>query len=371
MPSSAVPLIVKMPDWPEVDRQSWERLVHPGRLFEDKGVFSGWSETTRGINAERYGQWLSFMRRTRPDDLLLDPVERMTEPAITAYIFECEKRLRTMTVAQLVLAVLTVGAALAPNRDWSRLKRAVDILFSKTDAETLKPRLPISAGELLRWGLARMDEVQTHWTGTILYQAVEFRKALMVATLIACPVRVRAFMGMTMSSHLIDCDDGFDLRFIASDMKDRRPHNFRITRTLTEPLRDYRDHFRPILLNGKRSDAVWITHHGRPMVQDAFTGILADTMEKHIGLRIRPHAFRSIAATSIAELDPEHARIIRDILGHSSLDTADRHYNRAAASASCGRLQTIIGDISRKDATMERRERMPQTTDAMVNADDE
>ena len=36
-------------------------------------------------------------------------------------------------------------------------------------------------------------------------------------------------------------------------------------------------------------------------------------------MELRPHAFRSIAATSIATEDPEHVSIIADVLRHLDL----------------------------------------------------
>ena len=61
------------------------------------------------------------------------------------------------------------------------------------------------------------------------------------------------------------------------------------------------------------------------------------------------HDFRRIAATSIAEYDPVHAGIIRDILGHSSLDMAEKHYNRARSMDAVERYQDVA-DERRKRA---------------------
>lgn len=40
------------------------------------------------------------------------------------------------------------------------------------------------------------------------------------------------------------------------------------------------------------------------------------------------HDFPCGAATSIAEYDPAHAGIIRNVLGHATMNIADRHFNR-------------------------------------------
>jgi hypothetical protein len=53
-------------------------------------------------------------------------------------------------------------------------------------------------------------------------------------------------------------------------------------------------------------------------------------------------------------VDPLHVGIIRDVLGHSSLDMAARHYHRASADASCMKLQSIVEDIRRKSLKMQR-----------------
>jgi integrase/recombinase XerC len=56
---------------------------------------------------------------------------------------------------------------------------------------------------------------------------------------------------------------------------------------------------------------------------------VTETTERLLGRPINPHLLRDCAATTIAELAPEHIGIISRILGHSSLATAERHYNQA------------------------------------------
>ena len=52
--------------------------------------------------------------------------------------------------------------------------------------------------------------------------------------------------------------------------------------------------------------------------------------ERILGTKISPHLFRHCAATSIAELSPEFARIIRPLLAHATIMTSERYYNRAS-----------------------------------------
>ncbi|WP_370634926.1 tyrosine-type recombinase/integrase [Roseivivax sp. GX 12232] len=105
---------------------------------------------------------------------------------------------------------------------------------------------------------------------------------------------------------------------------------------------------RSVLLSGKSSSGLWISQYGKPLTSDSFSRELPKVTERHLGVPIRPHAFRHVAATSIAATDLEHVNIIRDLLGHATLDMAEKRYNRASGIASCNRLQSIVKDI-RKD----------------------
>ena len=69
---------------------------------------------------------------------------------------------------------------------------------------------------------------------------------------------------------------------------------------------------------------------------------LADLTKREFGMSFRSHAFRHIAATSIAETDPEHVGIIRDILGHSTLAMAEKHYNRATTKSAAVKYRKAL-----------------------------
>jgi integrase len=47
---------------------------------------------------------------------------------------------------------------------------------------------------------------------------------------------------------------------------------------------------------------------------------------QHLGVAISPHLFRDAAATFIAELAPENARMAAAVLQHRSFETTSRHY---------------------------------------------
>lgn len=130
-------------------------------------------------------------------------------------------------------------------------------------------------------------------------------------------------------------------------MKDKRARSAPLAKALVPFMERYLLTYRPCLL-GKRTattDALWVTHHGKPFTADGIASDIEITTERHLKMRLNPHAFRHIAATSIAEVDPEHVGIIRDILGHATMDMSYKHYTRAGGISSCNKLQSIVEDI--------------------------
>jgi site-specific recombinase XerD len=106
-------------------------------------------------------------------------------------------------------------------------------------------------------------------------------------------------------------------------------------------MRRYLDVHRLVLLGDKTSQFLWLSQYGEAITPDGFSRQLPKVTEQHLKVSLRPHAFRHIAATSIAEIDPEHVNIICDILGHTTLAMAQKHYNRATGIRACNAYQDL------------------------------
>lgn len=337
-----IPLVLKFEDWPQPDRSAWDALFAPGDLFDDLGPCQSWTEGSRRKRRQGYGQWLSFLMRRQPETLALAPSERVTQSRVRAYIEECEARLQPKSTAGLILDLHVIASAISPDAEWSWLATACSRLQTKADRRSLPAPHPITASQIFQWSLARMEEVEEDGRLQPLKKAIWFRQALMIGFLIARPVRRRALLAMKVEQHLVEVSDRFHLQFAAEDMKDKKDRDFPLPADLATPMRLYLNVHRPVLLNGKISDFLWINQNGDPITPDGLARELPKLTERHLGTALRPHAFRHVAATSIAEFDPEHVNIIRDILGHTTLDMAEKHYNRATGISSCNALQSII-----------------------------
>lgn len=342
-----IPKVLKYKNWPLADQSAWDGLFVKAELFGDDGPCAGWSKGTRTKRCQGYGQWLSFLKRTAPEVMERKPTNRIKKSLVRHYIAECQERLKPHSVAGLVTDLYVIAKGLQPNRDWDWLANVTKRLQADARSHSLPPPLPITATEIFQWSLKRMDELESLDGLSDKKRAIWFREALMIGFLISRPVRRRAVLAMTSNSHLGWQSNGFDIQFSAADMKDKKDRSFPLPKALVSPLKCYLQIHRPELLAGKQSDGLWINQYGDPITPDGFSRQLPKVTLLHLGLEMRPHAFRNVAATSVAEFDPVHVNIIRDLLGHATLDMAEKHYNRATGISACNELQAIVDEVRR------------------------
>ena len=233
------------------------------------------------------------------------------------------------------------------------LNRANGRVYFGSNPTQLKKPLPISAETVFAWSVEQLSKLEVMPFGDLVSHAVAWRQALMLGIQIACPVRLRAMVAMTVDKHIVPTGDGFLLRWAAADMKDRQRREMPLPDPLVLPLRRYLDHWRPILLREQITSALWISKRGVPLSADSDQSGLALLTKREFSVTLRPHAFRHIAATSIAEKNPAEAGIIRDVLGHATIRMSEMHYNRAEMIAVGRQWQEQVHKV-RKSGTMKK-----------------
>ena len=87
-----------------------------------------------------------------------------------------------------------------------------------------------------------------------------------------------------------------------------------VPRSLTPYLDRYLEHHRPRLLQERISSRLWINQYGEQLSLNSISGRLLKVTTR-LGYPMRAHDFRRSAATTIAELRPDLARIIGHFLG--------------------------------------------------------
>ena len=96
-------------------------------------------------------------------------------------------------------------------------------------------------------------------------------------------------------------------------------------------LRTYIDEARPLLLDGKRSERLFITTRGNPMSADAMRVMFKKTV-RQAGLdgRLSPHDMRHTFATDLLAGDAD-LRSVQEMLGHASLSTTQIYTHLSAS----------------------------------------
>ena len=345
--TKTIPLVLPYKDWPQADKTAWKALFATGDIFDGMGPCIDWSDGSRKMRRQSYGYWLSWMARLQPTLLEHQPTDRITKDAVRTFLEEAETRVGAVTLKNLVSDLYVLAAAMQPTGNWDWLNRLFNRLNHRADRKSLPKAVPVSANEVLGISLTWLEDVEKDPSLSDLKRAIRFRQAFMIAFLVSRPVRRRALLAMTADQHLRKTKEGFELVFSAEDMKDRKARWSPLPKVLVSPMATYLDIHRPILLGPKASNALWINQYGDPITPDGLSRELPKVTQRLLGVELRPHKFRHIAATTIAETDPEHVGIIRDILGHATLDMAEKHYNRASSLSACDAYQSVINQLKK------------------------
>lgn len=169
-----------------------------------------------------------------------------------------------------------------------------------------------------------------------------YRNILFVALMAANPLRVRQFSIMKFGKHLRRREDGsWWIHFRKGDFKNRKSldsdYEVRVVPELWPLIDRYREKFRPVLLDGRSSDFVFVSYQkGRlrknPNDQMRLTTkglnalMMCITRTYMSGLGFGPHAFRHIVATDIIKQDPRTGFYTASKVLHDKLVTVEREY---------------------------------------------
>lgn len=345
--NTARPLILKRIDWPKADRLAWDKLFMEGDILDGVGPCFHWSAGSRSKREQSYGHWLGFCQSVGALHALPEVTDRATEDRIQGFLKFELARCCPRTVYMHAEDLWTVFRAMSPHKGWRWLGKIVGRLRSNCASGQLKPRLGISADEIYAWALARMGDVDSLHEVTDVRRAALFRDTLMVGVLVATGLRLRTFIAIDLERHLGLQVNGFTLSFMPEDMKNKKAHKFFLPADLTEPMHRYLQNYRPKLLGVRSGTRLWITQRGKPFSYFGFQRQLPELMLEVFGIELRPHAFRSIIATSIATDDPDHVNIIAEVLQHSTLGMSEIHYNRANGVRAMSSLQQMVQELRR------------------------
>lgn len=314
--------------WPEADRLAWQGLFEEGDILEGRGAGHHWSTATRKTNLKHYDRWLGWLAARGALAAEQSPAERVTETRVIAYARDLMSEVAPKTVESYVRDLKFVCRALAPERDWrwlttlsSRLK-----LWARPSRSVALP--PLSAARMYQTVLRLLEVLSTN-TAPRCRDRLAVRDALMVALLIAAPIRVKNLTMMRLGHHLTRTGETWHIRFAPSEVKNRAALHHVLPEDLCPHLARYIERVRPGLGGDTADDHLWIGDRGAPLAPGTAYQRVRMTTDRLFGTAMSPHAFRTLAATTLAESSRTDALLSRPLLGHRDARTTEAHYIRA------------------------------------------
>ncbi|OWY07857.1 hypothetical protein B6V72_18715 [Thioclava sp. F34-6] len=324
-------LVLPTEDWPEADWAMWTALRAQGGPLDDRGALAHLRATSLKTLRIRYGRWLGWLSRTEPDALSLSPTERADLPRLEAWL-EDLAHTAPMTRLMFVEGVIRVLSAAAPDADWvmhRRLRGALKRDAGRGDPARKRGRI-VSTKVLLEAGL-RHAGPHADAAATPLEAMKRRRDGTMIALLALMPMRRRSFCELTLGQSVLLMEDEIIISLSEEMTKTGVAWEAPVPPQVEPVLRRYIEDVRPYLMaRGNQDHArLWVGKKGEVIGQNHLGSRISDLTLQLTGKRIPPHFFRDAAATTLARLSPDAARLIRPVLGHAGFQTAERHYIHA------------------------------------------
>ena len=316
---------------------------------------SQWSPARRRIVEQAYGQWLAYLDRQGVLDPACAPGERATEVRLRAFVTELQGRVAPPSVSQMVGGLLRMFAVVAPEGDWTMLARVCSHLKQTAAPSRDKISRLVAAGDLLELGIRLMQTCEDgprHRT----HIATQYSDGLIIALLIACPIRLKNLTELVIGQHLVFDGEAHGLQLTAAETKTGRPYRAAIPTELTGYIGRYLEVIRPMLQSIARRGEVegaggrlWLGRFGTPLGSAAIRVQIEQRTKAAFGRAVWPHLFRDCAVTELVDLAPEEIGVAADLLGHAGLQTTQKHYLHAQGMTAHAR---VLGMIQRRRAAV-------------------
>ena len=319
--------------------------VDPGNVLDGPGRAAGWSPKTLRTVIAAYGRWLAFLILHGWLDPNCPPTTRLNEDWLRAYIDTLSAQVQSITLRNRIRDLAEALRVMDPAANLRLLRRAARSLRAQAVPSRPKGARTVELDRLAELGCEIMAEAETTSVRNAILSATRYRMGLMIALLAYRPLRRGNFVALTLGVHVQVHVQGIMIYLSDEETKNDRPYAVPWPAKLEPNLREYLAVYRPMLLKGGKSDRLWITHMGTPMSEDGFYGEIRKVTLKWLGIAVNPHAFRDSAATSLILENPANVLYAVGILGHSTTNTTNAHYNQTPAQAAYGWYHAILESL--------------------------
>ena len=317
-------------EWPEADRRAWECACRPGSRLRPGGGASYLAQVSRDDIARRYGAFLGYLHRTGRLERIAAEAAHVTLSNVEDYLADLTARVRSITIYNCIYKLRRAAELLAPTANFSWLAE-----IEKDLALVMEPRSKFSrlvfTEQLVEAGLTLVAEAQRFATGD-LNRARGVRNGLMIALLALCPIRLRNFAALEIGRTFKQIQGSWWITLPSVSTKSRRPDERRVPKILNGSIGLYLNELRPVLLQSKSSNSLWISSTtGVGMTTKNLGTLISRTTLAALGVDVSPHLFRTAAASTAAAYGGKIPHLASALLNHTDPRVTEEHYNRATA----------------------------------------
>ena len=164
----------------------------------------------------------------------------------------------------------------------------------------------------------------------------------MIALLSAIPIRRRTFAALRIGTQLVRSGKLWTLEVGAEHTKNRRELDFAILAQLSARIDLYLEKFRKSIPGADAHDGLWASNKSRAMDHGSIYDMVCRRTRKALGFSVNLHRFRHAAVTFWSIHDPRNVRGAKDLLGHASFATTEKHYIMAQSRIAGRALARIV-----------------------------
>ena len=328
--------------WPDSDQHAWAVAITEDDILDGLGPAAHWRPATRVTNIHHYGRWLAFLKVLGELEHHSGLVERCTRESVTAYIAQLRSTVAPTTVASSIIGLAEILKVMAPDHDWRWLTKIASSLKRAGGPSRDKRARMLPSEEMYRIALQKLGGLAAEpLQGRNRLTA--FRNLLMLALMIACPLRAKNFVALRLGTSLCPAEQGaWSIHIPADEHKNGYPLHLTVPERLTRFLEIYQSQVRPRFIIGSDPGAFWLTAERQPYDEHALYLLFIKITRRYFGKAMNPHLFRNCAATTMASDSLSSAMATRSLLGHQRFETTERHYINAEQLESSRRINEVM-----------------------------
>jgi integrase len=330
--------------WPKEDRKGWESAFNDGDPFDDCGPAAHLAEATRRALRASYGRFLGFLSAKHRGLLDHAPACRVDRKIVADYVAWRRPSCGDSGIAADLHHLRLALGFICPRADWSWLLTTTKRISTLATPKHPKSHL-VTSEQLYALGLELMDWAVIASEAappTDKADAFDYRDGLIIALLALIPLRRRTLAALRIGKHLLKSGDLWALDIPRADSKTRRPLEYPISAVLSARIDLYLSKFRCRIPGAAAHDGLWASIRGRPMDDGTIYDTVCRRTHAAFGFPVNLHRFRAAAATFWSIRDPANVRGAKDLLGHSSFGTTERHYIMAQSRIAGRALNRVI-----------------------------